>query len=417
MEVWKNKTIGEVILQIADGGTPSRAQKENFGGDYCWIVIDDIEDAIYDTKEKLTELGISRCSSMYWPEGTVILSTGATIGEVGITKVKAATKQGISGIVVNEDEITNCFLKYFFQLNKEKVKSLAQGSTIKEVRPPVIKSIRINYPPSTKEQDKITEILHTADKAIEKTKKLIAKYQLIKTGLMQDLLTRGIDEHGYIRSKATHKFVVKKGIEVPEEWDVEELHNILAKPLTYGIVQPGNHNPDGIYIIRSQDYTNGWNSLDSMMKVSPEIDKPYERSRVYESDLLITVVGANVGRIAIVPILLDGANISRSVARMAIDRTINSSLFYYYYLLSRIDKYLRESTVGGAQPVLNLKELNTFKVVKPDLDEQKLIEQKLISINDLVIEEKKYLKKLHSLKTGLMQDLLSGRVRVKVNET
>ena len=57
------------------------------------------------------------------------------------------------------------------------------------------------YPKSTTEQIKIAEILSTVDRAIEQTEALIAKQQRIKTGLMQDLLTRGIDEHGNLRSE------------------------------------------------------------------------------------------------------------------------------------------------------------------------------------------------------------------------
>jgi type I restriction enzyme S subunit len=56
------------------------------------------------------------------------------------------------------------------------------------------------------EQSKIAEILSTVDRVIEQTEALIAKQQRIKTGLMQDLLTRGIDEHGNIRSEETHQF-------------------------------------------------------------------------------------------------------------------------------------------------------------------------------------------------------------------
>ena len=80
--------------------------------------------------------------------------------------------------------------------------------------------------PEIAEQERIAEILSTVDAAIEQTQALIDKYGRIKRGLMQDLLTRGIDENGNIRSKETHKFSVKNGIEVPDEWDVVHLEDI-----------------------------------------------------------------------------------------------------------------------------------------------------------------------------------------------
>ena len=69
-----------------------------------------------------------------------------------------------------------------------------------------LKKILFEYPESEREQAKIAEVLSTVDRAIEETEAFIAKQQRIKTGLMQDLLTRGIDEHGNLRSEQTHEF-------------------------------------------------------------------------------------------------------------------------------------------------------------------------------------------------------------------
>ena len=87
----------------------------------------------------------------------------------------------------------------------------------------------------------IKEILSTVDKAIEQTEALIAKQQRIKTGLMQDLLTKGIDEHGNIRSEETHAFKDSPLGRIPVEWEVVELESITKRnsPITYGVVQPG----------------------------------------------------------------------------------------------------------------------------------------------------------------------------------
>ena len=77
------------------------------------------------------------------------------------------------------------------------------------------------------EQTKIAEILSTVDRAIEQTEALIAKQQRIKTGLMQDLLTRGIDEHGNLRSEKTHKFKNSPLGRIPVEWDVQPVRMLV----------------------------------------------------------------------------------------------------------------------------------------------------------------------------------------------
>ena len=75
------------------------------------------------------------------------------------------------------------------------------------------------------EQSKIAEILSTVDQAIDQTEALIAKQQRIKTGLMQDLLTRGIDENGNLRSEETHEFKDSPLGRIPVEWEVKTIGN------------------------------------------------------------------------------------------------------------------------------------------------------------------------------------------------
>jgi type I restriction enzyme S subunit len=137
------------------------------------------------------------------------------------------------------------------------------------------------------------------------------------------------------------------------------------KSITYGIVQPGNYHENGIVMIRSQDYSAGWGNLFNLFKVSEEIDRAYIRSRVSKGDILITVVGANIGKIAVVPVELDCSNISRSVARISIDSTKANSEFIRYFLENRIERLLYVNKVGGAQPVLNLDDLQQFKIPLP----------------------------------------------------
>ncbi|MCD5425421.1 MAG: restriction endonuclease subunit S [Methanosarcinaceae archaeon] len=77
-EDWETKKLGDLIEKWSDGGTPSRNNSKYFNGYINWIVIDDIKRYIYNTKEKLTEEGLKKCSSELWNKETIILSTGAT---------------------------------------------------------------------------------------------------------------------------------------------------------------------------------------------------------------------------------------------------------------------------------------------------------------------------------------------------
>ena len=124
--------LGEVVLEAKDGGTPPRKNPNNFGGDINWCVVKDIQKEIFESKEKLTQEGINNSSAKVWPVGTIIISLGATIGEVGIARVPTATKQGLAGIVVDETKVIPEFLAYVLRSKKRIIQHMARGGTIKE---------------------------------------------------------------------------------------------------------------------------------------------------------------------------------------------------------------------------------------------------------------------------------------------
>jgi len=161
-KTWPQKKLAEVILDIKDGGTPSRKNPEYFGGDIYWCVVKDIKPLIFDTAEKLTQAGLDNSSAKVWPVDSVIISLGATIGQIGIAKVPTATKQGLAGIVLNKQIMTPEFLAYGLLGQKEYIQSLATGATIKEIRPSrFAETIRLPVPPLA-EQQRIVSILDEA---------------------------------------------------------------------------------------------------------------------------------------------------------------------------------------------------------------------------------------------------------------
>lgn len=201
---------------------------------------------------------------------------------------------------------------------------------------------------------------------------------------------------------------------IPEEWEVSPLNKTVHKSrhITYGIVKPGEHDESGVFMIRSQDYANGWASMDSIMRVAPKIEKPYQRSRIKAGDILITVVGANLGRMAVVPDELDGANISRAAARIGVDPERAHSKYVEQVLQSGgVDRLIQLSQIGGAQPVLNLKELGELTIAIPPLPEQRRIAAVLGAWDRAIATVQQLLAAQQERKRGLMQELLTGRRR------
>lgn len=185
---WVQYAIGDLVKEISDGGTPPRSKESYFGGDIPWVVIDDIRFNIWDTREHLTKEGFEKCSSNLWPVDSLIISTGASIGEVGLAKVPLATKQGITGMVVKENIVNPEYLAIWLKYKKNHLIKLAQGTSIKEVRPPTLCKLKIILP-KRKEQDEIVRIIDQFDNRKEGENNKKRMLQAIKKGLMQKLLT------------------------------------------------------------------------------------------------------------------------------------------------------------------------------------------------------------------------------------
>lgn len=182
---WEEKRLGEVFAEIADGGTPSKSVSSFFGGDVPWVVIEDIQPRIKATKNTLTSKGLSSSSAKLWPAGSLILSTGATIGRVGIAEIPLATKQGICGIVPSSG-INNVWLYFLLHTLGPKLERLAQGNTIKEVRAPTIKKIEVSLPHPA-EQRKIADFLSALDRKIDLVGQELEHARTFKQGLLQQM--------------------------------------------------------------------------------------------------------------------------------------------------------------------------------------------------------------------------------------
>ena len=249
-EGWRRVKLGE-IAEILTGATPLRERMEYWNnGTIPWLTNEEVEEDkinyIRDTKEKITEVALKRTNVKLIPEDSVILSLTASVGKVAINKVKLTTNQQFNAFIVSKQRAFPLFVGYYLLFSKENIKMLAGLTTFDFIGRTTISNFQIILPPLS-EQRKIAEILETVDNAIEKTDAIIEKYKRIKQGLMQDLLTRGIDENGQIRSEETHRFKDSPLGRIPEEWKVVELGEVFK--LKSGMTRPCDTSESGNYPI------------------------------------------------------------------------------------------------------------------------------------------------------------------------
>jgi len=412
---WSVKQIGDVITDIGDGGTPSRINSKHFGGNIPWVVISDVVKNISETAETLTEQGLSSSSAKMWPVGSIIVTTGATIGQVGIARVPLATKQGITGIVPDPQEVYPEYLAAILQESTGMFERYAQGSTFKEIRPPSLVRLNLLLPPLP-EQRFIAEIFDTMDEAIQKTETLISKLKAIKQGLLHDLLTRGLDKNGELRDPKAHPEHFKDSPlgRIPKAWVIQKLGKAAPK------IQDGTHfspkTTSGPFrYLTSKNIRFGHVDLSGCGWISEkEHEAIYSRCDVRYGDVLLTKDGANTGNAAINN-LNEPVSLLSSVAFIRCDeRTLHSEYVFHYLLSPGCQQRIKDLMSGNAITRLTLERIKSFIIPLPDIKEQLRIIQPLNIHDTRIRTEEQYRDKLKLQKKGLMHDLLTGKVRVKV---
>ena len=261
-------------------------------------------------------------------------------------------------------------------------------------------------------QDQIATILSTIDKAIEQTEAIIAKQQRIKTGLMQDFLTRGIDEHGNIRSEQTHQFKDSPLGRIPVEWECEPC-SAICKNIVVGIViRPAQYyRPSGIPVLRSANITDSGIDLSDIVYMSEADNVTLAKSCLRQGDL-VTVRTGYPGTTAVIPPELDDSNcVDIIISRPNLTR-IRPNYLAIWINSDFGKKQVLEGQGGLAQQHFNVGELRKLIVKVPSIEEQSKIEDVLLLQEELITRQKRVLNNSIRLKTGLMQDLLTGKVRV-----
>nr|WP_081010977.1 restriction endonuclease subunit S [Lysinibacillus sphaericus] len=278
-----------------------------------------------------------------------------------------------------------------------------------------LKEFEVTYPKSLVEQCVIGEVLSKIDLTIRKTKELIEKYKRIKTGMMQDLLTRGIDEEGNIRSEETHEFKDSPFGRIPKDWDIEKISDYSEKVTSGSRGWAKYYSEEGAKFIRIGNLKRAQIELDlSDVKYInlPSNNSEGMRTQLKTNDLLISIT-ADLGIIGVIPESFGEAYINQHIALVRLKQDeINPRFVGYFFTSENAQRMFEFYNDGGTKAGLNLQAIGMLTFIKPDIIEQDRIVLILDKINTLLSENLLKLNKLKKIKTGLMQDLLTGKVQV-----
>ncbi len=264
--------------------------------------------------------------------------------------------------------------------------------------------------PPLPEQRAIAEALGDVDALIAAQEKLIAKKRAIKTATMQRLLTGKQRLPGFGEGCGYKQTEI--GV-IPEDWEIDALEHLVTpqRPICYGIVQTGPSIPGGIPCVRVVDLECGEIRVDALITTSDEISRSYARTVLQEGDLVLALRG-KIGQVAIVRASLAGANLTRGVALLAIDRPNVTEFFAQYLSSLEGERRLTSSLNGSALKELTIGTIKNFTVPLPSPGEQQAIAQVIMDMGSEISLLEKRLAKTKAIKQGMMQELLTGRTRL-----
>jgi len=284
-----------------------------------------------------------------------------------------------------------------------------------------LENYEISYPPID-EQKAITRILDTIDEAIAAAEAQLAKQEKIKQGLLQDLLTRGIDETGQIRPHWEDRPDLYKKSElgwIPSNWEIKQLYrtNIEIIDGDRGANYPhhSEFSTDGFCLFLSTKNVakNGF-SFKDLQFITDEKDQKLGNGKLSRNDIVITTRGT-VGNIAFYNDEVAFENIRINSGMLIIrnkEKKLNTKFLYNSYREFIFGIEFKKLVSGSAQPQLPVKDFCNFNVLMPIDNEQEIINKLIDEINLPIRITSEEIVKLKKLKTGLMQDLLTGQRRV-----
>ncbi|KNC66750.1 restriction endonuclease subunit S [Pseudoalteromonas ardens] len=278
--------------------------------------------------------------------------------------------------------------------------------------------------PPEEEQSQIGDVLDAIDTQIRETEAIIAKLQQVKQGLLHDLLTRGVDENGELRPSYEDAPELYKSSElgwIPVNWTCMNIGEAITKKYIME-VQDGNHGEihpktsdfvkDGVPFIMANDIQNNKINFDKCYRIT---EKQYESLRIgfsTASDVLLSHKGT-VGQVAIVPDDCEKIMLTPQVTYYRCDaEQLAPQYLSCWFLGSYFQKILSALSAQSTRAYIGILAQRELPLLFPPKREQLMISERYSSIYNRYDFELTYLKKLKLKKSGLMDDLLTGKVRV-----
>jgi len=422
---WTMVPLGDVISKLVNGGTPPTDMSIYWNGATPWITGADFTDqGIGPFRRYVSAQALRRTATNKIEAGQILIVTRTGVGKIAVAPCDLAISQDITAVYPNREVVDPRFLCYRMRRGVEELKKLNQGTSINGIVRRDLLLYVLQLPPMP-EQRCIAEILSTVDDAIEQTEALIAKSQQIKAGLMHDLFTRGLTADGRLRpprEEAPDRYKQSPLGGIPKEWDVGRLAERSDSSRAYLKTGPFGSSlklehwvGEGIPVVTIGSLGENDFIEDELLHVTNETARRLNQYALIEGDIVFSRV-ADVGRSAVIRKANSGWIMSSNLLRIHVDtsRVVPDFLQAQLSSASVLRGQIRRKVNSGGRDVANSATLSQVMFIWPPIEEQWLVAERYLEFLASVRHAWAKVGALSRLKSALMHDLLTGRVRVPV---
>jgi type I restriction enzyme S subunit len=399
-EDWDIRTLGEVA-SIAAGGTPSRRVPEYWKDEIPWVTTTEIDfTTITHTQQSISKIGLRHSAAKLLCPGTLLLALygqGKTRGKVAVLGIEAATNQACASILLNPS-VSRDFVFHFLASRYDAIRGLSNSGSQENLNGQIVKSLLIAFPPTQAEQEAIAKALIDANALIESLEQLIAKKRNIKQGAMQELLTANRRLPSFCKEwksvRLGELFTFKNGLNKGKEFfgqgtPIVNYMDAFQHPAIYSSMLTGRVSLTSrelsTFDVRIGDvfFTRTSETIDEVGIASVVLDEPYQT--VFSGFLLR--------------------------ARPKNNR-LHNEFKQYCFAPNYVRKQITSRASYTTRALTNGRILSAVTLGIPELDEQLAIAEMFNDIDAEISALQGKLAKARHLKQGMMQELLTGKVRL-----
>lgn len=409
-EDWDIKKIGE-LTSCTSGGTPNTNIRSYWDGKIQWMSSGELHlKLITDVEGRITDEGLQKSSAKIIPKRCILIGLagqGKTRGTVAINMIEICTNQSIGAILPNYTFIPE-YLYYNLDNRYNELRELSTGAGGRGgLNLSIINSISVSLPNKI-EQRAIAAALSDADALIRSLDALIEKKRSIKQAAMQQLLT------GKMRLPRFEG-----------EWEEKHLADIIDKQIPFSFsggpfgsnLKTSEYTPTGVRIIQLQNIGDGTFNEDYAIYTSDAKADELISCNIFPGEIIISKMGDPVARACLVPTQDKRYLMASDGIRLAVDKKQYSNLFALHYInYDEFRKNAIESSTGSTRMRIGLSELKRLPFRAPKLEEQYAIATVLSDMDAEITALEHRRDKVKQIKQGMMQQLLTGKVRLVLPE-